>query len=99
MGADRVEKGDQDALFHELVNLGHCFIQRRWMRRYIRLGQAEQIVTDFGGEIDLSWARLADVGIYQSTPQHEYVGTLVGQRGNGASGVTIDHLGVVFAVS
>ena len=53
MGADRVEKGDQDALFHELVDFGHGFIQSRWVRRYIRLGQAEQVVTHFCGKVDL----------------------------------------------
>jgi hypothetical protein len=66
---------------------------------YVRVGEGEEGVADFGWEIDFSGAGLADVGVNQATPEHQHIAALFGQWRDGAPGMAVDHLGVVLAVS
>ena len=52
-----------------------------------------------GGVTHFTWTRLTNVGIDQTTPEHEHVCTLVGEGRDGAARMAVDHLGVVLAIS
>jgi hypothetical protein len=53
--AGRVKERHQYALLHQLVDLGHSLVERRGVRRNIRLGETKEVVADFSWEIDLGW--------------------------------------------
>jgi hypothetical protein len=52
--AGGVEERHEDALLHELVDLGHSLVKRRRVRWHVGVRQVEKVVTDFGWEVDLT---------------------------------------------
>jgi hypothetical protein len=72
-GRRRVEERDQHALFHELVDFVDSLVQRRRVRRDVRVGEVEQRVTYIGRQVDL-------VSLANMQPT-EWVGGMLTSRG------------------
>jgi len=64
----------------------------------VRVREAEEVISDFCWKVYFTWARFTDVGVNETSPEHENIGAFVRQWRKRATRMAIDHLGVVLAI-